>query len=125
MIGSPLFGMGTHSWCPQSSLTSCSFTLCQLSLVLQGYSLSDSPVPEQKQSAKAFHGVALCCNIFTIVYYVVAAILTIVSVGTTLGLYFQYQSYYYDYNWGCYEDCSPHYDGDYGYYHTGCTQICS
>lgn len=87
----------------------------------QGYSLSDSPVPEQKQSAKAFHGVALCCNVFTLVYYAVAAVATIVLVGTYLGLRFSYEDdYYYG---GCYTDCSPRYD-NYGYYDSSCVEVC-
>ena len=59
--------------------------------------MSDSPVPEQKKSAKAFHGVALCCNIFTFVYYAVAAVATIVTVGTVLGLWLRDDD---DYYWG-------------------------
>ena len=94
----------------------------------QGYSLSDSSSEEQKSTSKAFHGVALCCNISTIIYYVVAALAFIIAGGTSLGLWLRYRNYYDDYYYGgCYDDCSTpqystNYDGTTSY--DGCSTIC-
>ena len=77
---------------------------------LQGYSLSDSGSAEQRHTARAFHAVAVCCNVATVVYYILALIALAISLGTIFGLQSSYNDEYYG---GCYNTCG--YD-DYGNY---------
>ena len=79
------------------------------SCLLQGYSLSDSQSHEQRKAAKAFHGVSLCCNIASIVLYVVYGLGLII----TLAVYFSVIK----------ESCHSTCDGYNG--HSNCVQVCS
>ena len=87
---------------------------------MQGYSLSDSGSAEQRQTARAFHAVAVCCNVATVVYYILALIALVVTLGTIFGIQSSYNSEYDGYYGGCYNTCG--YD-DYGNYNCD-QQIC-
>ena len=85
---------------------------------MQGYALSDSGSAEQRHTARAFHAVAICCNVATAVYYVMVVITLIVTLSTIFGIQSSYadEGYYGD---GCRNTCS--YD-EYGVY--SCNEVC-
>ena len=85
---------------------------------MQGYALSDSGSAEQRHTARAFHAVAICCNVATAVYYVMVVITLIVTLSTIFGIQSSYadEGYYGD---GCRNTCS--YD-EYGAY--SCNELC-
>lgn len=74
-------------------------------LHFQGYSLSNSQSSAQRSTAKAFHGVSLCCSIASIVWYVVAVVATIITLGTLFGLGYFHR--YYSTEFGCWQQCPP------------------
>jgi hypothetical protein len=53
-------------------------------MIIQGYAPSDSGSAEQRHTARAFHAVAVCCNVATVVYYIMALIALVVTLGTIL-----------------------------------------
>ena len=78
---------------------------------MQGYSLSNSASAEQRHTAKAFHAVAVCCNIASAVYYIMAFIALVVTLGSIFGVINSYDS-------GCYNTCN-YYGGQYE-----CQDVC-
>ena len=87
---------------------------------MQGYALSDSGSAEQRHTARAFHAVAICCNIATVVYYVMAVVALIVTLSTIFGI----QSSINSIEGGCYSTCDDSVD----YYNYGdydCSYVCA
>ena len=70
----------------------------------QAFSLSDSGSAEQRHTAKAFHAIAICCNIASVVYYAMVALALIITLASIFGTI--------NSNDNCYHTCN--YDnGDY------------
>ena len=69
---------------------------------MQGFALSDSGSAEQRHTARAFHAVAVCCNVATVVYYILCAIALIVTLASIFGIQSSYNDYY---DGGCYDSC--------------------
>ena len=88
---------------------------------MQGYSLSDSGSAEQRHTARAFHAVAICCNVATVVYYVIAVIGLIISLATIFGLQSSYNN-----DGGCYNTCNGYGDNYYysSSYDSSCDYVC-
>jgi hypothetical protein len=93
-----------------------------LSMIIQGYALSDSGSAEQRHTARAFHAVAVCCNVATVVYYIIALIALVVTLGTIFGIQSSLNDEGYDYNYygGCHSTCGYN---DYGTY--SCNEVCA
>ena len=86
---------------------------------MQGFALSDSGSAEQRHTARAFHAVAVCCNVATVVYYILAAIALIITLGSIFGIQSSLNDENYGNYGGCYNTCN--YD-EYGVYR--CNDIC-
>ena len=88
---------------------------------MQGYALSDSGSAEQRHTARAFHALAICCNIATVVYYVVVVVALIVI----LSIYFGTQYSIGSNEGGCYySTCDDRVDY-YNYGDYGCSYVCA
>ena len=103
----------SHSYqCAWHRLSECTTNIMTIMYTcLQGFALSDSGSAEQRHTAKAFHAVAVCCNIASVVYYVMAVIALIITLGSIFGTIHHYD--------GCYNTCSYDYDGVYR-----CSNVC-
>ena len=60
---------------------------------MQGYSLSDSGSAEQRHTARAFHAVAVCCNVATVVYYILAVLSLVITLAVVFGTASNYNNH--------------------------------